>query len=101
MSHLTASEVCEIIKVCAASGVARIQYGALEVDFGSQSVAAEPQPHVVEESVISQVEQEAVLSAEVNAKQEELSSMLLTDPSEYERLMLLGDLEDKAEPDAE
>jgi hypothetical protein len=98
----TPQEVCDIIKACAASGVARIEFGPLKVEFGLQQSALPTPIEPIDPRITARAEQEAVESAEFRMKQDQLSTMLLSDPAEYERLMMIGDLEEtKADTDAE
>jgi hypothetical protein len=97
-------EICSIIKVCVKSNVKELELDTFKVSFfgpqGNLNEADIPHPIIGKESekLMTQINESTLASLEQSSKQDQLESMAITDPVQYEELLLSGDLED---PDAE
>lgn len=94
---LSPTDVSNIIKACAASKVSKLEFANLKVEF-SQGPDSQPMPSsnyvIPEAKAVQEGEAQALEQAEVESKVDQLSTMLLTDPVGYERLMIEGDLKE-------
>lgn len=102
-SLLSFRELCSIIKTCGSNNVAELKFGDLHVRFHQAVVVQQQQPPKVEtthpDTEISdeqreQLENVALVRDEIATKEDQLDQMLIESPSEYERLIAEGDLED-------
>lgn len=95
----SSTDVCEIIKASAASGVSKLEWGKLKIEFGGASAEMHPSSTPVEitEEAANIEEQAAIAQAEVSIKQEDLATLLARDPEQYERLMMEGELKPEQE----
>lgn len=96
------SHLCDLIKACSEAGVSELQFDNLRVTFNSKSSDTkrqEPQiqeyetpvfPEIVE---AKQAERQAISAEELNLREDELAMKLITDPAEYERLLVSGELD--------
>jgi hypothetical protein len=96
---LSSIEICDILKACTASRVSKLEYANLKVEFSSEPQAMTAPsskfiPIPAHADAIQEEEDKAFESAEIQSKSEQLSTMLLTDPAEYERLIMEGDLKE-------
>jgi hypothetical protein len=92
--ELTGDEVCAIVKACGESGVSRLCFGPLDVQFkGSLDNPQEHQSIVVTDPAL-QDEVTAVETErdEIAHKEDELAQLEIENPAEFERRMLAGDL---------
>lgn len=93
-------EICELIKVCGASGVTELKVGELHVQFSSKahggSVSSGIElPIIKNTDQLVETEQEVILRDEIKLKQDQLDLALIESPAEYERLLMSGELEDE------
>ncbi len=91
MDKLSVDEVCRLVKVCARFGVREFSLGNLTFKLGQ-----EPNTFFTPSSATGKseaVEQDYVNKQEIKMKEDELATMLVTDPLAYEQLMEQGDLE--------
>lgn len=89
-------ELCELIKVCGASGVSELKLQDLTIHFKSK--APDAVASGVELPLFNQeTEQEVILKDEVKLKQEQLDLALIESPAEYERLLMSGELDEEAQ----
>lgn len=103
---LTADEVVVILKACGDVQVAVLKFGNLYVRFSRNesppspepwgSVAAPPVPAT--EIAVKQAEQArlAFEQDELALKEEQLQELKLTDPEEYEKHVINGDLDEES-----
>ena len=100
---LLLSELPAILKVCRQFHVTTLQFGDIYVEFGEVAVGEAPKrkkSSSLTEKVISAQQEEAQkshLQQEISLKEEELSQMLIENPSEYERLIMSGELDNATE----
>jgi hypothetical protein len=90
-TNFNSTELCELIKSCAEHGVSKLTLGELMIEFGK---IPEPVyvPTLANVQANSEAEKVALLDAEVDVKEDQLSQMYIEDPANYERLLLQGDL---------
>lgn len=102
---LTADEVCRIIEVCGESQVSELKFGDLHLVMGGPtlrpaSTDAEVAPNhspVAPAAIVAIQKQEAersLVQAEADLKRDQLDQMIIEDPSQAERLLIQGELED-------
>lgn len=108
LDGFTSKDICAIIKECAKSGVLSLKFGELQVEFEktalsnqtqapeqvSQVVSVFPAPKDNEEN---EVIEQAKIQDTADALEDELATLQITDPHEYEELMFQGALEDGQE----
>lgn len=108
LDGFTSKDICAIIKECAKNGVISLKLGELKVEFdktalsnhsqapeqASQVKSVFPAPKFNEEE---EVIEEAKLKDTAELIEDELATLQLTDPYEYEELMFQGALEDGKE----
>lgn len=108
--------MCRILKTSAQVGVSELQFAGLHIVFGgspSDGLAVVPQPlspysvpAMTDEAHFQQTK-EALIRDEVETREEQLATLLITDPFKYEQLLSQGELTDAVdqsdsdEPDAE
>lgn len=82
--------ICDIIKVCAQSGVTHFRNGTLEINFGS----VVPANHAVTESSPPQEidEREALAQSKADLMENELSLLQITDPFQFEEMVAADEL---------
>lgn len=89
---LSCKELCELVVVCAKSGVAEITFDGAFVKFSSAPAEIRIEHRDIQEN--KEEVEKAILEEEVSASEEDIAEMMIENPSEYERLQLLGELED-------
>ena len=102
---LSGEEIVKIIDACAKRKVVKLKLGDLELDFQprpTQSPAMgpatpAPSPQVLAEQI--QEQERSILKDETDVKEEQLAELQLTNPAEYERLILAGQIELNEEND--
>nr|NQU92257.1 hypothetical protein [Bacteroidota bacterium] len=102
-------EMCIIIKECAASGVAELKFGDLNVSFfdrkekeravfdQSSSDYDHPGPEKIEEIISNQ--EELTESDELNHRDTQMMTMAIEDPSKFEDMLVHDEVEDIPEGD--
>lgn len=97
--NLSGKEICAIIKACKESGVTLFTTGDVRIEFGEQvSHQIHPVPQVSETDLAKQAEI-AGLSEEsdrLDAEEQDEFELHVTDPAEYERRLLAGELKEDA-----
>lgn len=96
---LSSAAVCDIIKACSEHGVYSLEFGCLKLQF-SHSPVLPAHPSQIQEPdavVVQESEKDALAQAEINSQQESLSTLLAADPVEFERLMMMGELDGKVD----
>jgi hypothetical protein len=92
---LPPAAVCEILKACNQSGVREIEFHGLKVSFFATGATGWPAPEVHGEpsrpELAREIDQETLEHEALEAKEQELAELQITDPVEYERRMLEGD----------
>ncbi len=95
---LSSKEIIEIISVCKQSGVSKMQFGDLCIEFSSQAAAPEKSNQIpvkeITENEHKAMTQKAVAKDERDLKEDRLAMSLLEDPMLAERMIADGDLED-------
>jgi hypothetical protein len=97
--ELNVKDVCEIIAACATNGVATMKWGSLEIQFkASHAPSQETLPNPIEASSQGpekepEVSPELLQKIEQDMKQEELASMMINDPAQFEELLSAGAIE--------
>lgn len=88
-------DVCKLIKTCQKSGVSELKLGGLELHFVPK--VKKPEPKAEEKADVSgkDVEEKALLQEELKLRDTQVDNLLLESPSEYERRIIEGDLEDE------
>jgi len=92
---LTSSDIKVIIEACSANLVSEITFGDLHIKFSSAEIeqkSLEINSEIKQPD--AQVEHQAIVAEEVSLREDDLANMILSDPAEYERLQVLGELED-------
>ena len=104
-TFLSGKEICTIIDICAKKGVGEFVYGPLSFKFGPKLA---PQPArtgpSVPENVIQEqisIEKDALLSEELQTKEEQIAELMISNPLLAEELMIGGDLESNSDEDLE
>jgi hypothetical protein len=98
------SHLCDLIKACSESGVTELQFENLRVTFNSKSsdtkrteltqiqeLRLEPSDPAFRE--YGEAEKRAIRADELNIREDDLAMKLITDPAEYERLLVSGELD--------
>lgn len=97
-NSLTSSGICKIIRACAQSGVRRLSYEGMEVEFfSSEKDIVEPEAgQVMPISEILPDEYKGSFQEESETLQleDELDHLLVSNPSAYEELVAHGELDD-------
>lgn len=89
-----------IIKECKKQGVSRLKVGEIEIDFAEKS---DKVPVLREKKVKDnpekreEIERETLEKEELSTKDSYVENLLLEDPTEYERLMMQGELNAEAQ----
>lgn len=102
---LSGEEIVKIIDACAKRKVVKLKLGDLELDFQPRSTQSPatgpaipaPSPQVLVEQ--TQEQEKSILKDETDLKEEQLAELQLTNPAEYERLLLAGKIELDEESD--
>jgi len=89
----------KLIETCSKYGVTRFISKNFTLEFGGKVIPSlAPKPTAVEiaeaDKKADDVEKEELLVTEQKTKQDLLDEMLVSDPEEYERLVVLGELVD-------
>lgn len=96
---LDCSEVCTIIEVCAKSGVAKLKFGDLSVEFANSQTVNSRHLSNNPEAEISETQheantKEAVTQGEHDFRDEQVAHALIENPMLAEELIRDGELED-------
>jgi hypothetical protein len=95
-SHLSATEVCLIIRACSESQVTQLKLGDLEISLGHKApepVLTAPTPDTAISEIQTQIEKEELVEQEIRLRDDQIKQMLIEDPYEAEKLMIKGELE--------
>lgn len=100
----TAEELKDLVKICSKSRVKELKLGELHVIFDTiepklETTISQPPIHVPE-YVVEKAEKLAssqLFKQETETRDEQLSRMILEQPSVFEDLLAMGDLEDGGE----
>jgi restriction endonuclease Mrr len=108
MSKLKTEDICAIIEKCGANGVSRLTLDSLEIIFHPtyteekkiSRATTQEVPPVTEENPSQGPESdpispELLKKLEADIKDERLKEMMITDPAQYEELLLSGALENE------
>jgi hypothetical protein len=113
VNGFTSRDICAIIKECAKNGVNTFNFGELHVDFGATATSARYQnpekvnqvvsvfPAPKDKNLEQQVIDQAVFQDTVDSVEDELATLQITDPHEYEELMFQEALGGRREPEEE
>lgn len=102
-SLLNFKELCSIIKTCSGHNVSELKFGDLHVTFHrtvkSELEQTAPVQPTHTDTEISDEQREQIAKAalerdEISTREDQLDQMLIESPSDYERLIAEGDLED-------
>lgn len=85
-------KLCALIKTCGESGVSEISFDTLHVKFAPTPPATKREVVTFAEADPLQ-EQHAILKDTLSLREDDLAMKLITDPAEYERLLVAGELE--------
>jgi hypothetical protein len=92
-NHLTAEEICAIIKICGESGVQNITFKDLHVSFsGPKANDKDPIAHSPGPVWNSLDDKKSLAQLEVDLMDDRLAEMQISDPVRYEELMANKDL---------
>lgn len=91
-NFISGEEICKIIQIAAKSGVTKMQFGPLALEFGNPPKKSAPgpaQPEVPENVSQEQQheEEKALLNEELKTKEEQFSELWITNPLEAEKLL--------------
>jgi hypothetical protein len=102
---LTASEARLIIKTCQASGVELLSFRGLRIRFSDSQPGwkARKSFRTSEADLTSaaQIEEDDLLKQEMDAKEQQIAELLITDPFQHEQLVGTGELIDGGESSLE
>lgn len=92
---LKTADICRIIESCKTSGVSRLQFGNLHIQFGEPiHEPKESWSEFTAKSTSSGTQTEDAAKQSVRKlSEEEIDQLKLTDPAGYERLILSGELD--------
>ena len=97
---LSRNDLLKLIKACKENGVQELKFQGLHLTFGATEIVAQESPPLATEIVEDRAnEQEALtvksaLADKISEKEDEVANLMITDPAEYERLILEGELSD-------
>jgi len=106
----TSKDICAIIKECAKSGVSVLSLGDIYIDFGKKATLSQDQAPEKANQVESvfpaprnvNLEEEIAQTAKIqdtsDAFEEELATLQISDPFEYEELISQEALRERREP---
>lgn len=101
MKAIETNDILRILKECAKLGVTHLKMGELEISFSPVEDKADIPKKVREKPKLqAQYERESIETQEVTVKQKNLDELLLSDPEEYERLIIEGELVDEEAHDS-
>lgn len=95
---LKSDEVCALIKACGESGVSSLKWGNLQVSFERSPKEPETPPAIPDTEISEEIAQSGTRrleQEEFNTKEDELATMLIENPLEYERMLTNRELESK------
>lgn len=89
------SQLCDLIRACGDSGVVELSFDSLHVKFGPKHTpATKREDEVTAPSVADPVqESQDLLRETLTLREDDLAMKLITDPAEYERLLVAGELD--------
>lgn len=95
-------ELCGILKECSRSGVAKLKFGELEVEFQkpTEKLEGEPlSPRALTEILAEQqkIHNVSLKTDEIRLKEQALAELPITDPLQYEELLMRGELTESDE----
>lgn len=91
---LSVKDLCEIIKLCRKSGVVEFEHDGLRLRLGNEVPQEPPRPMTPAEREKQKLDEaKALLENERRVRLEQLDTLKLTDPEEYEALIARGELE--------
>lgn len=89
---LTAKEVCSIIRTCRESGVTKINYLNLSAEFAKDYEVVSPVKSCKD---FLKANEESIRETEdLMSREDKLAMMAIENPSEYEQLIIQGDLKE-------
>lgn len=88
-------QLCALIRACGESGVSELSFDTLHVKFGPKHTpATKREDDVTAPSVADPVqESQDLLKETLMLREDDLAMKLITDPAEYERLLVAGELD--------
>lgn len=89
------SQLCDLIKTCGESGVSELSFDTLHVKFARTSPATKREEAQAMVQAVADPVQESrdLLQETITLREDDLAMKLITDPAEYERLLVAGELE--------
>ena len=96
--NLKVKEICELIKVCGESKVKHLRFETLQVEFLSEAMGAVVSGVELPSDLVG-IDESPILKDEIKTRQDQLDMALIESPSEYERLLMSGDLDDEEDDD--
>jgi len=104
MAKLTAKEMESLLKACARAGVSRLKMPGLEVEFRGaveNAVKKSDEGGTLEESgTLESVEAQGVAQGELEIREDQVETLLIADPVEFEQRLVQGELEEDEAPQA-
>lgn len=93
---LTGDDLLRLIEACGKAGVSNLKLGKdIELTFGGKADPAKVPVEVKANTPLEEaIEKESFVKAEADIRKDRLESMILEDPSNFERLLASGDLVD-------
>ena len=101
---MTPKDILRIMKKGKSLGLKRLKMGDVEIEFaahdsGKMSVWEKPTERVAAPSKVIKAQEgiadKAVLQEDLDRREQELDELLLSDPAEYERQIMAGELDDR------
>jgi len=97
-TSFTASEICEIIRVCGTAGVSFFSCKGIKVCFQAREQAVGVTDNYNSsgptEAIAQNFSEDLITQDEINLKEDEISGLHLSDPVLYEKLLIERDLID-------
>lgn len=97
-----ADALCKIIGMCAKSGVAKLQLGALQLVFDAKDKSVESLSMVetkpLEQEQANKIGEEVQAQELARLREDELENLKLANPLAYERFIAEGEIEDGQSP---
>lgn len=88
------SQLCDLIRTCGESGVVELSFDTLHVKFAQVSPATKREDEAMVTAVADPgQESELLLKETLRLREDDLAMKLITDPAEFERLLVAGELD--------
>jgi hypothetical protein len=102
-SQLSATELCNIIKVCGDAQVSELKLGNLFLRFGkvaepAKEVAPLPSGTALPE-IQEKVAEQGLLNDQISDREEDIATLLVTNPYLAEKMISEGELEEDVDTD--